>query len=157
MPEMCLQNNQIISYQVTLHIYLTAIAIEQTVIMTMESQRDSTEKVWKMEMELERFVSRNYFYFIVNLPFLFIKVNFNVYIIVQNFVVSKKLILVFSKDTLFNLLNISVYIPALFDSPFRLFCFSFSRCMIVELLPTLKLPVCPRAAMSSASTSVVLN
>lgn len=95
MPEMCLQNNQIISYQVTLHIYLTAIAIEQTVNMTMESQRDSTEKVWKMEMELERFVSRNYFYFIVNLPFLFIKVNFNVYIIVQNFVVSKKLILVF--------------------------------------------------------------
>lgn len=61
MPEMCLQNNQIILYQVTLHIYLTAIAIEQTVIMTMESQRDSTEKVWKMEMELERFVSRNYF------------------------------------------------------------------------------------------------
>ncbi len=64
MPGTCFQKNLIIlyiSYQVNLHIYLTAIDIEQTVSMTMVSQRDSTEKVWKMEMESERFVSRNGF------------------------------------------------------------------------------------------------
>jgi len=38
----------------------------------------------------------------------------------------------------------------------RLFYFYFS-CMIVELLPALKHQACPRAAMSSASTSMELN